>query len=192
MRLFRPALSDPRGREDEHTGSQTACCFTASTPASFYSPRGRRRQLDRRGALPLPPDFEHLEPTAAARRRADENRLGGGARACKPQSKGEEGGWRESGRTGACSGGESILRQACVASTTAEAREQQREEEERGIESIGCPDSDGKAEAQRQLLTSVNAVNVASQAVLLVLCAGPRFQCTEHEPDQDSHIRTKP
>lgn len=54
-----------------------ACCFTASTPASFYSPRGRRRQLDRRGALPLPPDFEHLEPTAAARRRADENRLGG-------------------------------------------------------------------------------------------------------------------
>lgn len=78
MRLFRPALSDPRGREDEHTGSQTACCFTASTPASFYSPRGRRRQLDRRGALPLPPDFEHLEPTAAARRRADENRLGGG------------------------------------------------------------------------------------------------------------------
>lgn len=117
----------------------------------------------------------------------------GGARACKPQSKGEEGGWRESGRTGACSGGESILRQACVASTTAEAREQQREEEERGIEeSIGCPDSDGKAEAQRQLLTSVNAVNVASQAVLLLLCAGPRFQCTEHEPDQDSHIRTKP
>lgn len=91
MTLFRPALSDPRGREDEHTGSQTACCFTASTPASFYSPRGRRRQLDRRGALPLPPDFEHLEPTAAARRRADENRLGGGARACKPQSKGEDG-----------------------------------------------------------------------------------------------------
>lgn len=128
-------------------------------------------------------------PQDDARTRID---WGGGARACKPQSKGEEGGWRESGRTGACSGGESILRQACVASTTAEAREQQREEEERGIESIGCPDSDGKAEAQRQLLTSVNAVNVASQAVLLVLCAGPRFQCTEHEPDQDSHIRTKP
>lgn len=182
MRLFRPALSDPRGREDEHTGSQTACCFTASTPASFYSPRGRHRQLDRRGALPLPPDFEHLEPTAAARRRADENRLGGGTGL---QATVERGG-REPAAEGKKEGF------SARPASHRRPRKQQREEEERGIESIGCPDSDGKAEAQRQLLTSVNAVNVASQAVLLVLCAGPRFQCTEHEPDQDSHIRTKP
>lgn len=91
MRLFRPALSDPRGREDEHTGSQTACCFTASTPASFYSPRGRRRQL-----FHFPPILSTLNrplPQDDARTRID-----GGARACKPQSKGEDGSLQRRGR----------------------------------------------------------------------------------------------